>query len=338
MSASIFSKCLAAGCGEYALSFYDRCWSHGTPEDYLPKLKASLRGLEESRPLNLKKVECEGVDFSKMNLAGSLLSQAHFSKCHFIGTDLSGSDMIGARFHLCDFVGSDLRSAHLTRAQFSHSWLSHCDLREAVLVEAFFRETDFTGSLLSRIILLNADLRTAKNLRRANFEDPDRRSRPMLDEKNALVAFESYRTLRHYFSDQGFYEEASWASYRGLTMERKHFFKTRNLRFFPSLLMDLLSGYTEKPHRVILASFMTVFIFAALYFFLAVPVHISAPGRVSFLNSLYFSFITFTTVGYGDFVPRAGALFQLLTCAEAFSGPFMAGLYIFTLTRRYSAH
>lgn len=337
MSDGPFPQCAVSECREYAVSFSKNCWAHVVPEEYLPKLKASLSS-EESNPLNLKKVECEDIDFSKRCLKGSLLSQAHFSKCHFIGTDLSGSDMIGARFHLCDFIGSDLRAAQLTRAQFSHTWLSHCDLREAVLVEALFRETDFTGSLLSGTILLNADLRTAKNLRRRSFEDPDRRGKATLSEKNALVAFESYRTLRHYFSDQGFYEDASWAAYRGLTMERKHFFKTKDPRFFPSLLMDLLSGYTEKPHRVILASLVTVFLFGVLYFFLAVPRSISSSGPVSFLNSVYFSFITFTTVGYGDFVPRPGALFQLLTCAEAFSGPFMAGLYIFTLTRRYSVH
>ncbi len=337
MTAAAFSRCARSDCHEYAVSFSESCWTHSVPRDYLPTLKASLNS-GESKPLNLKKVECEGLDFSKMNLAGSSFSQAHFSKCHFIGTDLSGSDMIGTHFHLCDFVGSDLRSAYLTRAQFSHSWLSHCDLRGAVLVEALFRETDFTGSLLSWTILLNADMRTAKNLRKGNFEDPDHKARATVNEKNALVAFESYRTLRHYFSDQGFHEDASWASYRGLTMERNHFFETKDLRFFPSLLMDLLSGYTEKPHRVILASLVTVFLFASLYFFLRVPQQASTAGPVSFLNSLYFSFITFTTVGYGDFVPRPGALFQLLTCAEAFSGPFMAGLYIFTLTRRYSAH
>ena len=335
MNAPTFPKCTFSGCGEYAVSFSDRCWTHTDAGPYLPNLKTSL-GSGVSRPLNLKKVECEGLDFSKMNLAGSLLSQAHFSKCHFIGTDLNGSDMIGARFHLCDFVGSDLRSAHLTRAQFSHSWLSHCDLRDAVLVEALFRETDFTGSLLSGTLFLNADMRTAKNLRKANFEDPDRSARARLNEKSALIAFESYRTLRHYFSDQGFHEDASWASYRGLTMERKHFLKTKDLRYFPSLMMDLLSGYTEKPHRVILASFVTVLLFAGLYFFLRVPQHLSSAEPVSFLNSLYFSFVTFTTVGYGDFVPRPGVFPQLLTCAEAFSGPFMAGLYIFTLTRRYS--
>lgn len=338
MTSAPFPKCAVSACPEYAISFSGQCWAHGAADELLTNVRSGLEKADGPLVLNLKKVECEGLNFSKKDLSGSLFSQARFSKCHFIGTELNGADMIGAHFHLCDLIGSDLRSVHLTRSQFSHSWLSHCDLRGATLVEALFRETDFTGSLLAGSVLLNADLRSAKNLRKRNFEDPDRQNRATLDESNALVAFESYRTLRHYFSDQGFYEDASWASYRGLTMEREHFFKTKDLRYIPSLLMDLLSGYTEKPNRVILASFVTVFVFAALYFILGVPQNVSTAEQVSFLNCLYFSFITFTTVGFGDFVPRPGDFFRLLTCAEAFSGPFMAGLYVFTLTRRYSVH
>ncbi len=343
MSSQIFLKCSLESCAEHALSFAATCWEHSKPEEYIAQLRTRLQAHQVSSPLvlNLKKIEFKDFDFSKMNLAGSIFSQAHFSACHFVDTNLQGCDMIGARFGACDFVGSDLKQAHLTRAVFNHCLLSHSDLRGAYLVEAHFKETDFMGSLLSMTVLWNADLRSAKNLKKKNFEDPDKPSSVALLEKHALVAFESYRTVKHYFHDQGLHEDASWAAYRQLTMERKHFLETKNPRYFPSLLMDILSGYTEKPHRVIAASLAIVLLFGMAYYFLNVPyaVAVGAGGaRVGFLNSVYFSFITFTTVGYGDWVPRPGAAFQLLTCAEAFSGPFMAGLYIFTLTRRYAAH
>ena len=103
--------------------------------------------------------------------------------------------------------------------------------------------------------------------------------------------------------------------------------------------MNVLSGYTEKPQRVILSSLLIVFIFGLLYYFLDVPQSSTAylPHHASVWDGIYFSFITFTTVGYGDFTPRPYLGFRALACVEAFSGPFMAGLYIFTLTRRYAA-
>ena len=122
-------------------------------------------------------------------------------------------------------------------------------------------------------------------------------------------------------------------------MEARHYFEKRDPRFIPSFLMDLISGYTEKPDRVIMSSGIIVLIFAVFYYAFNVPVYSfeATAHHISFWDSLYFSFITFTTVGYGDFTPRPVLLFRIAACLEAFSGPFMAGLYIFTLTRRYSA-
>jgi len=198
------------------------------------------------------------------------------------------------------------------------------------------------GALLCNSVIWNSEISGAKHLKKKNFNDPEsgRDAKTYISETNALVACESYRALKHYLYQRGLYEDASWASYKELTMERKHFFATKNSRYFPSLSMDILSGYAEKPSRVIVSSLVLVVLFGLAYFFLNVPTAPAAPqlDRASLWDSLYFSFITFTTVGYGDLIPRPVLWFRLLACAEAFSGPFMAGLYIFTLTRRYSAH
>ena len=211
------------------------------------------------------------------------------------------------------------------------------------MAEAHFRDVDFMGAVLNNVVLWNADLAGAKNIKRKNFayrDDKFARGKAFLSEKNALEAFESYRTLKHYLYEKGLYEDASWASYRELTMERKHLFQTRNPRFIPSLLMDILSGYTEKPNRVIVSALGTVFVFGAIYYFLNAvrgTTESFPAAKIGLWDSIYFSFITFTTVGFGDFVPKADLWIKALVSLEAFSGPFMAGLYIFTLTRRYAS-
>ena len=344
MTENYFPKCAEKGCNELAVSFSPHCWAHTDHKQYSSKLQAGIKAIgSEPFPLNLKKVECENMDFSHLNLSRSSFSQASISWSHFIGTNLAAGDMIGARFDSCDFVGSEMQDINLTRASFDRCSFSHADLKGAYLVEALFREADFMGAVLNDVVLWNADLSGAKHIKRKNFahrDDGFARGKAFLSERNALEAFESYRTLKHYLYEKGLYEDASWASYRELTMERKYLFETRNPRYIPSLLMDILSGYTEKPNRVIVAALGTVFVFGAIYYLLdAVRSTTDAfsGAKIGLWDSIYFSFITFTTVGFGDFVPKANLWIKALVSLEAFSGPFMAGLYIFTLTRRYAA-
>jgi hypothetical protein len=256
-----------------------------------------------------------------------------------VGTILSNTDMIGAHFLVCDFVGANLCGSNFTRALLNHCSFSYADMTGCYMSEAHFKDADLMGTILYNAVLWNSDLSGARHLKKKNFQISEMKEQAAVCEDNPLVAFESYRTLKHYLNDKGLYEDASWAAYRELTMERKHFFETRNPRFIPSFCMDLTSGYAQKPNRVIFASLVMVLFFTTLYYLFNIPIPTAAPPatHASFVECLYFSFITFTTVGYGDFAPRAVSLFRIIACVEAFSGPFMAGLYIFTLTRRYAA-
>ena len=284
----------------------------------------------------LKKAVIVDTDFSGRDLRGADMSLAHFTRCSFVGSDLGDANAIGARFDHCDFVGSHLQRTNFTRAVFLACSFSYADLRASVLTETHFRDSDMMGANLFDAVTWHADLTGVKYLRKRSFRDPETPHQTRLSETNPTVSHECYRTLKHYLYRSGQHDDASWAAYRERLMERKHFFQNRDLRYFPSLLMDLLSGYTEKPQRVVMSSLVIVLLFAALYhaFNAIVGVSGAAPG---IFNCLYFSFVTFTTVGYGDIVPRADFLSKALACAEAFAGPFMAGLFVFTLTRRYAA-
>ena len=342
MSARIFPDCQTPDCSQTALSFSSFCWHHTNQKNYAATLQKNIESSEVPATLNLNKVECDHLDFSNLSLKGSSFSQAKIAHASFIGTDLSGSDMIGVRFNHCDFVGAQMNGVNFTRASLTDCSFSHADLREACFVESDFTEVDFMNAQLSHCVLWNCDLSGAMHLKKKNFRDKDSRDRkkkPCLSEQNPLVAYESYRSLKHCLRERGLYEDAGWAAYKELTMQRKVYFKARNVNYISSLLMDLLSGYTEKPDRVVIASLCIVSFFSALYYFLNAirPVYDGSAQGVNFLDCLYFSFITFTTVGFGDFVPHSYWWTKSLVALEAFCGPFMSGLFVFTLTRRYAA-
>jgi len=136
----------------------------------------------------------------------------------------------------------------------------------------------------------------------------------------------------------GRYDDASWASFKEKQMQRKQLLRKNKIAYLPSLLMALMCGYGEKPYRVVLFSATAIFVYAILYYLTAainVPMQLGiTPG---FWDSLYFSIVTFTTLGFGDITPKHVPFFQMLSGTEAFLGAFMMGLFVFTLARKYSA-
>ena len=59
-----------------------------------------------------------------------------------------------------------------------------------------------------------------------------------------------------------------------------------------------------------------------------------AEDAVTLGEGLYFSAVTFTTLGYGDFRPKPG-IWRLVAGAEAFAGAFLISVFVVTLAHRY---
>jgi len=109
------------------------------------------------------------------------------------------------------------------------------------------------------------------------------------------------------------------------------------LRLLPELLFGrLLFGYGERPVRVLLASALIVVLCAFLYSQPGVLIFRDGPTEPSFSQSLYFSTITFTTLGYGDFYPSPHGFCRFLAMAEAVAGGCLMALFIVCLAKRFS--
>ncbi|MFX1453432.1 MAG: potassium channel family protein, partial [Promethearchaeota archaeon] len=105
----------------------------------------------------------------------------------------------------------------------------------------------------------------------------------------------------------------------------KYFFRALKfkIKYFFSLFEDIVWGYGEKPSRTLLL------LLAIIPFYTAIFYH-SGYERLggSLINAIYFSVITFTTLGYGDISPKNSHILKLICCSEALIGVILIALLI----------
>ncbi len=111
------------------------------------------------------------------------------------------------------------------------------------------------------------------------------------------------------------------------------------VRWATSAFLNLVSGYGERPQRTVLASLGIIVASALLYPAIgglrdgATVLTYASDGPLVVAEGLYFSVVTFTTLGYGDLEP-VGTLARTLAGAEALSGAFLVALFVFALGRQ----
>lgn len=111
------------------------------------------------------------------------------------------------------------------------------------------------------------------------------------------------------------------------------------LKLLPEYIFGyLLFGYGERPVRVLYCSVVVILLFALLYYLRGT---LECPGYTgngkTFFDSIYFSAITFTTLGYGDIFPSpTDSVARALAMFEAFCGMSFISLFVVSLSKHFS--
>jgi len=148
---------------------------------------------------------------------------------------------------------------------------------------------------------------------------------------------------------ESFYNERCahfWRKFRGpnydkLTPRQKISRILKGIRLLPELIFGRwLFGYGERPVRVLVAGVLIIFVcglfYCSPYAQLLYRGDLAETGR-SFMDGLYFSTITFTTLGFGDMYPAYDHLLtRCIAMAEAVSGACLMALFVVSLSKRYS--
>ena len=103
--------------------------------------------------------------------------------------------------------------------------------------------------------------------------------------------------------------------------------------WFLGCLNRLIWGYGELPFRTFGLACVVIILSALCYHFSGTVLTGGFVQKIDLFESLYMSIITYTTVGYGDYLPMGWV--RGVAAAEALSGIVFTPLFLIALTRRY---
>jgi hypothetical protein len=239
---------------------------------------------------------------SNQRFVGESWVSLHFDVCHFDGCVFSD----------CDLSNASFASSLFTSCTFSNILMVNARLTGAAFSDCEFRDVDLGGAMLENVRFWHRN-----RLSRIKVDPFTRVAFPLVEECELSyeLAARNYGLFRSWYSDAGLRSERSDSAFREqYCLSQSYPYGRERLRL---LAYRLLSGYNERPARFSLWLAVVMFGFAAAY--KAVGLNKST-GATTFVDTLYFSVVTFTTLGYGDIAPTNNVVAQLLVIGEVALG------------------
>jgi hypothetical protein len=283
---------------------------------WAPRLEALVRDGQSLAGFELARAQLDGVN---------LTFPEHPAGADLRGANLTRASLKGARLYRADFGGATLLKANLSDANLNAARFEDADLLGASFTNVHMEDTHWGKALRQDREAYGARMRGENDLALRNFREAE----------------EIYRDLRIIAEAQGHRRISGEFFYREMLMRHQ-----RLKRFSPARIVSrfshVLYGYGERPSYITGCALAYLLIFAFAYFFIGVndtgvveafdPANSVAQNLAAFGDCLYFSIVTFTTVGYGDVVPLG--LAKAVSAVEALSGNFIMALFVVVFVRK----
>ena len=248
----------------------------------------------------LNNADLENVDFSKSDLSYAHLYGANMQGTNLFKADLTGANLRAANLIDCNFLGANLYKTKLDNATWDRNYVI-INEKEAIAAEK------------------NNDFELAK--------------------QKYSEAEEIYRNIKLTLGDQGHGRDESHFFLREMIVHRKQRPLLSFMRFL-SKLLDLTTGYGEKPLNVIVTMIADITMCALLYGIFGVNygsltlrfTSNAMPPAETIGNLLYFSTVVFTTVGFGDITPIGAS--KAIMMVQGLSGQVLIAFFIVALYKR----
>ncbi|WP_299797415.1 ion channel [uncultured Shewanella sp.] len=285
------------------------------PED-IKNLENFARNGGMLRGLALKRAKLPGIDLVRHH------QKTGFDMTHaeLYRADLQGAHLFNLNLHNASLMKADLRDSNVHCANLVGTNLLGIKWNGAKI------ENISTGSKLKQEILaLEAERVGEKEIARDYFEQAE----------------EIYRDLRKAADREGLFAMSGDYIRKELTM-RRHQMPKYSFHRIISKMIDIFCGYGEAPLRVIGFSMGLIITCAIFYLFTGLnydgKTHIFemsndfSTNLYLFFNCIYYSVVTFTTLGYGDFTPIG--LSRAIAAIEAFTGSFTIALFVVVFVKK----
>ena len=257
-----------------------------------------------------------GPRFKDADLQDANLQNCYCYISEFCGANLSGANLSGAMLERANLSANNLagincRDANMSGVNLESSDLSGTDLRGAYLVHANLTQTLLSGADVSGAHLKSANFADAK-------VDNISYNRKTLFRGIRVVSCYGSSRFRRFAQDQDYIEEFKDA--------------------YPFLYYIWL-GLTDcgrSLFRVVFWCLVLALGFGVIYFLLgehAFEINHKETLSWSLFTTIYYSIVTFTTLGFGDITPRT-PLAASVVIVEVIVGYLMLGILISILATK----
>ncbi|EHR6003875.1 pentapeptide repeat-containing protein [Vibrio parahaemolyticus] len=303
-------------------------------------------------------------------LRGANLDGLCLNNISFVNKDGKGADLYGASFKNSELVAVNMSNSYLAevdmtgaiikRSNFQESLFNQATLRDCYCSFTFFDEANFQNSNLNNIefhecsfyeaTFYTADLSGAKFLGGGHNPVINREIRFNMcgmSIRNSKLSIDTYFHIAEVSNKTDFrtidFEKARFSAGLKQTLQycnRKHNWEdwyTKNNKSTSKFVSAFwaISDYGRSPLRVIQSFFSVCMIFAILYYSCGSLTNNNSMGM---LNSIYFSVVTMTTLGFGDISANLDSnVGQILVMLQVVLGYVILGALISVLSNLFTS-
>jgi len=243
-----------------------------------------------------------------------------FYECSFAKLRVINSKLYGLTFYQCNFFQSFFENVSISNLAFVHCPVSgltfnRVETNPIIYLPPAKHYYDSKGGTYDSVSKNFKQLRVLYQLN------------GMRQEASEAYYSERFYEMKGLWSSSHLWKSAyRFLKYRNIYSWRA--FKddfSKSIQYLSDFIAYGLWGFGERPLRIIGTSLLLIVLYSFAYVQSPIP---KAQG--DWINSVYFSTVTFTTLGFGDISPleTSGAWYKIFVASEALTGGFCMGLIV----------